>query len=95
MICRLLAAILLLGSTLAPAADLAWSSGQRLVIAGDSITDAQKYSHYLMAYLHLRFPEHNLHLQSYGRGGTSMGAYIQGSGTDYEEYAKVVEPSQS
>lgn len=89
---RRITSIFLLAASTLTAADLPWSSGQRLVIAGDSITDAQKYSHYLIAYLHLRYPSLHLHLHSYGRGGTSMGAYIQGSGTDYEEYAKIVEP---
>lgn len=65
-------------------------AGKRVGFAGDSITDAKKWTAYVTAYLHLRFPELDLHINSYGRGGTGTGNFLDSGDTAYEEWHKVV-----
>ena len=80
----------------ANAADLDLVSGDRIVFAGDSITDAKGWTHYLSSYLILRNPDKLLHIQTEGRGGTTVQNYLAPDGGDitYQQYPKMVLPYQ-
>ncbi len=71
------------------AADIPWTTGERIVFCGDSITDAKFWTHYVQAYLYRRYPDKMLWIQQHGRSGTSMNTWF-GGGTSYEEWPKVV-----
>jgi uncharacterized repeat protein (TIGR01451 family) len=76
------------------AGDLALQNGDRIVFAGDSITDAKKWTHYLASYLILANPDKLLHVQTEGRGGTTVAGYLASAETisEYEQYPKMVLP---
>lgn len=61
---------------LARSAEPVWASGDRIVFAGDSITGAYKYVHYLQAYLQLRYPALDLHTYAIGKGGTNVANWV-------------------
>lgn len=63
--------LLLPGFFPATAADLPLADGDRMVLLGDSITDAEKWAHYVTSYLILQNPDLNLHIQTEGRGGST------------------------
>ncbi len=89
--------ILLLIPWLMFAGDLQFNYGDRIVIEGDSITDANKYSCYLASYLILMNPSLNLHIQVLGRGGSSVESALDDPTGyhGYDEYSKTVAPLQS
>ena len=98
IIALLLSAFLILVSSFrAIGAEPSWGTNGRIAIAGDSITGAGKYSHYLMAYLHLRHPDLDLHIYSCGKGGTNVPNWVANAtytDTAYQYYPKIVGPLQ-
>ena len=93
----ILSFLLLFLSLSGHAAEPSWGTNGRIAIAGDSITGQGKYSHYLMAYLHLRHPDLDLHIYSCGKGGTNVPNWVANStytDTAYQYYPKIVGPLQ-
>ncbi len=88
--------ILFIGAATLYGADLPLSDGDRIVIEGDSVTDAKKWSCYLSDYLILMNPSLNLHIQILARGGTTL-EYALDDPTGYhgyDEYNKLVASMQ-
>ncbi len=64
-------------------------ANQRIVFAGDSISNANKWTHYAIAWLHLTYPELDLRIQQAARGGTSSAGWL---GSEYERFAYPLSP---
>jgi lysophospholipase L1-like esterase len=76
------------------ATSLSLVGGERIAIAGDSITAANMYSNYLIAWFHLQYPTLDLHVQSLARSGTSSSGWATSDTTPPAEsqYERFVYP---
>lgn len=84
--------LLLLLPLRAAAADINWQSGDRMIFISDSFMEPPTgvVGDYISSYLYMMYPTLNLRLETLARSGSSMGGWIDGSGTSNEEYSKRV-----
>lgn len=74
------------GGTIAAADGMVW------VFAGDSITEANRYSNYIESYFHLRYPQYQMHFRSVGRGGAHLAHMLPPATSQQPHYKNRVYP---